>query len=98
MPDENGVSLRQHLEQAEKATGIRDERLDSVRVPRGFESIWKMFWDLFSGGNPPTIMDIKSYIELMGLNCSRIEFIMLIEMLKEYNSVMAEITREKLKR
>lgn len=72
-----GGSLRANLEEIERQTGVRDERLDTVEVPPGCALIWRDFWELDArrGSNgfgplPLTHREIKAWRENYGISLS----------------------------
>ena len=70
--DENGITDREHLEQVERQTGRRPKALDNpTDFPMLVAHIWTAFCSLnsartagFSGPNPITYTDIKSWKEV----------------------------------
>jgi len=71
--DESGTSEREHLEQVERQTGIRPKGLEGPDFPFLLSHIWSAFVACskartggFSGANPLTYENIKSWIELTG--------------------------------
>ena len=71
--DESGTSEREHLEQVERQTGIRPKELEGPDFPFLLSHIWSAFVACskartggFSGANPLTYENIKSWIELTG--------------------------------
>ena len=71
IPDKNGVTERSHLEQVERQTGKRPERLEVQLFPSLVSHIWTAFISLsskrgsgFSGGLPITYEQIKAYKEV----------------------------------
>jgi|TARA_B100001093_G_scaffold175586_2_gene168338 hypothetical protein len=71
--DESGTSEREHLEQVERQTGIRPKELEGPDFPFLLSHIWSAFIACskartggFSGANPLTYENIKSWIELTG--------------------------------
>ena len=71
--DESGTSEREHLEQVERQTGIRPKELAGPDFPFLLSHIWSAFVACskartggFSGANPLTYENIKSWIELTG--------------------------------
>lgn len=68
--------MREQLEALEERGHGRDERLDSVHVPEGFEYLWAIFWELRSGvvegmsGAKITWRDILDYQEVTGFALS----------------------------
>ena len=64
-PGEDGYSLRDYLDQVERASGRHDQRLDSVIVPEDGLDIWNTFWVLNSNSEGViTFIDITSYCSL----------------------------------
>jgi hypothetical protein len=71
IPDKDGISKRDHLEQVERQTGLRPKELDGPLFPELLAHIWSAFHVLnsartvgFSGPNPITYGDIKAWMEL----------------------------------
>jgi hypothetical protein len=71
--DESGTSEREHLEQVERQTGIRPKELEGPDFPFLLSHIWSAFVACskartggFSGANPLTYENIKSWIGLTG--------------------------------
>ncbi|MBL8967957.1 MAG: hypothetical protein JNG85_13195 [Spirochaetaceae bacterium] len=73
------VSLRNQLEQIEKQTGRRDPLLDSVKVPEGFEYLWREFWTIRAGagegfgGTRVTWRDLADYQAVTGVRFDAFE-------------------------
>jgi len=72
-PDQNGITLREHLEQVERQTGKTLEELQGPEFPFPLSNIWSAFIDLsstrgqgFSGPLHITYNEIKAYMELTG--------------------------------
>ena len=71
-PDENGTTEREHLEQVERQIGRRPEALEPpTHFPQLMSHVWSAFIALsnsrtagFSGPNPITYNEIKSWKEL----------------------------------
>jgi len=72
MPDENGTTEREHLEQVERQIGRRPEALEPpTHFPPLMAHVWSAFITLsntrsagFSGPNPITYEQIKAWKEL----------------------------------
>jgi len=69
--DQNGIALRDHLEQVERQTGVRPKELDGPEFPYLLEYIWSAFLSLNSlrtvgmnGPNPISLVEIKYWSEL----------------------------------
>jgi len=70
-PDKDGIALREHLEQIERQTGKRPKELENTDFPTLASNIWSAFIALsssrssgFSGPNPITFSEIKSWMQL----------------------------------
>ena len=57
----------------------RDPQLDSVKIPRGFEWIWSLFWEIHGGasqgmaGASLTWADLEAYGRVTGSPLSEFE-------------------------
>lgn len=68
-PDKNGTAARAHLEQVERATGIRPEGLDGPPMPLEAAHVFGWFAEcsMGRGGNKAlTYVDIKAFCDLTG--------------------------------
>ncbi len=71
-PDDKGITMRQHLEQVERQSGMTPQALrNTVEFPRLLHHIWIAFCHLnsarqagFSGPNPITYTELKAWKEL----------------------------------
>ena len=71
LPDQNGTTQREHLEQVERQTGRRPTALESPAFPLLVSHIWSAFILLsstrsagFSGPNPISYEEIRTWKEL----------------------------------
>ena len=72
LPDENGTTQREHLEQVERQIGHKPKELEPpTEFPTLLSHVWSAFIDLnnsrtmgFSGPNPITYSEIKAWKEL----------------------------------
>lgn len=53
------------LEQVERSTGHHDERLDSVKIPEGFEYLFDIYLKL-RRGQALTYLDLVAYQDITG--------------------------------
>jgi hypothetical protein len=70
-PDQNGVTLRENLEQVERQTKRRPADLDGPEFPYAVSHIWSAFVSLssarsqgFSGPLPISYTEMKAWMEL----------------------------------
>ena len=75
MPDENGISLREHLEEVERQTGHTPKELQGPSFPDLLGHVWFAFLSLspnrgqgMSGVLPLTYQEIDSWMKVTG-NC-----------------------------
>ena len=71
IPDDKGITEREHLEQVERQTGHRPKALDGPDFPLLMSHVWSAFVVLnasrtmgFSGPNPISYQEIKTWKEL----------------------------------
>ncbi len=72
-PGKDGVSLRNHLETVERATGVRPDGLNVSEFPRVVRHVMGWFWELNSGRsssgfgpNPISYAEISAWGSLTG--------------------------------
>lgn len=94
-PDKSGTSEREHLEQVERQTGHRPKALDGPDFPLLMSHVWSAFIALsngrsmgFSGPNPISYQDIKTWKELTDTPLSSWE----IQAIKMVDSVFIGMT------
>lgn len=92
-PDDNGVTLRDRLEQVEEQTGRSDPRLDSLEVPAAGAHLWQWFWELRRDGTI-TYQEIESWCRLTGQGLSPWE----AGTLREMDAAVSEYLGERMKR
>ena len=87
-PNEDGKSMREHLEQVEKQLGREIEELNGPRLPDILSSLWTYFLSInqgrsagFSGPNSLSYTDIKAWCELTGtpLDAREVQTIKLLD-------------------
>jgi len=89
-------SLRQKLEKVEKQTGIRDPRLDSVKIPEGFRYLWDLFRTVRGGasegmsGARITWRDLEAYQDVTGISLDAFEVEAIMAMDEELRDYLAE--------
>jgi len=87
--DQSGVSEREHLEQVERQTGRRPQRLQEPEFPLPVSNVWFAFLHLNSGRssgmslNPLSYLEIKSWMEITStpLNAREVEALKKLDML-----------------
>jgi len=95
IPDKDGLSPREHLEQVERQTGKRPKELDGPEFPELLSHIWSAFTILnnsrsvgFSGPNPISYGDIKAWMELTNTPLTAFE----VEAVKRLDKVYMRVT------
>ena len=72
-------TVREILEALEARGLGHDPRLDSVKVPKGFEYLWRMFWDVRQGATQGfsgaflTWADVEAYQRVSGARLDAFE-------------------------
>ena len=94
-PDDKGVSLKSHLETAERQTGVRPEELNLPEFPELLINVWRIFIDLsnsrnqgFSGVTPITFEQMKAYNEIMGNTIGPAEVNVIKKLDKKYLEIV----------
>ena len=94
-PDDKGVTLKSHLEQVERQTGIRPKELDLPKFPELLVSVWRIFIELsntrgqgMTGGANITFEQMKAYNEIMGEVIGPIEAQIIQKLDREYLRIM----------
>lgn len=70
--DKSGVALEKRLLQVVKSGGPRDERLDGVKIPAGFETVYARFWQLYRGERV-TYSELDAFSRTTGIELTPLE-------------------------
>jgi hypothetical protein len=92
-PKPDGSTQRQHLEQAQRMTKKRIERLEPKTIPGQCQSIYRIFTELSrtrAGMKPICFQEIKAYCDLTGYKLSQRE----LETIQKFDSVLLHKTIE----
>ena len=97
MPEKaGGTPLRDQLEQVLKQTGKRDALLDSVKVPEGFNYLFRLFFDIRGGvadgfsGAHLTWRDLVDFQAVSGIAFDAFEVEAIMAMDAEVRRYLAE--------
>lgn len=77
--DRKAGTVRESLEALHRAGMPRDGRLDSWKLPTGFEYLWQLFWDVRSGasqgmdGIKLSWRDLADYSSVTGISLDAFE-------------------------
>jgi hypothetical protein len=99
-PDKNGVTLREHYEQAGWW-----EKLEAPEIPEAGTQVWNWYWELDgarghsgSGTLPISFGDIKDWIELNGANPTPGEIGIIRRLDSEYMSFVNKQNKKDMRR
>jgi len=84
--------LRVQLEQVERSTGHHDERLDSIKIPEGFEYLFDVYMKL-RRSQALTYSDLVSYQHITGKEFDAFE----VDALFAMDSAMEAYLEERMK-
>ncbi len=84
--------MRVQLEQVERSVGHHDERLDSVKIPQGFEYLFEIYLKL-RRGQALTYNDLVSYQSITGKVFDAFE----VDALFAMDSAMEAFLEERMK-
>lgn len=95
MPDENGITEREHLEQVEKQIGHPPKELvNPYEPPNLLMHVWSAFCELslartagLNGPNPITYQEIESYMRLTDTPLDAYE----VSILKQLDGILIKV-------
>lgn len=95
-PRKDGSTLRQHLDNYVKQSGIWDKRLDPPDLPRELLHLWGWFWDIVGGmGEGGFWVALDAWARRTGNDLSPWEAEVIGQLHNEYQKAMGIKMREK---